>query len=259
MKRIITLLTDFGLEDHYVGTMKGVILSINPHAQIIDISHSVEPQNVSAAAFQIAACYTYFPEASVHCVVVDPTVGSPRNSIAVKTDAHYFVGPDNGVFSHVLKAEKNAEIRYVTNEKYFLKNISSTFHGRDIFAPVCAYLASENIFTSLGPLCTCPVILDIPEVEQKGSDVYGTIIHCDHFGNLITNIPFSFIKEDNQYSFRIQSRLIDGVFDHYASVEIGELLVLKGSSGYLEIASREASAQKKLNASCGDRVIMSVQ
>src|ERR1700736_6342698 len=189
--RIITLLTDFGTEDYFVGAMKGVILTRSPKSVLIDIAHGIPPQDVQAAAFTLSAAYSYFPTGSIHLAVVDPGVGSDRRPVLVEAGAHLFVGPDNGLFRLVLEQVPEARIRHLTNSAYFLPNPSSTFHGRDIFAPVAAALAEGVPPEDLGPTIQDPIRLESIRCESLADGTLtGRIIHIDHFGNCITNLPW---------------------------------------------------------------------
>lgn len=240
---IITLLTDFGLEDNFVGVMKGVILGINPVARIVDITHNVRPQDIMSAAFLLKGSYRFFPKGTIHLVVVDPGVGSKRKAIIVKTMDYYFVGPDNGVLSIALSEIE--KIINITNEKYFLKSVSNTFHGRDVFAPVAGYLSKGVQLERFGREVREYKKLDIPKVKAGK----GQIIYIDRFGNLVTNIP-------KGVSGKIQFKgiSIDKISSSYAEVEIGMPLAIFGSFGNLEISIREGSARDYFHAKIGDEV-----
>ena len=195
---VVTLLTDFGLNDEYVGIMKGVILSINPSVTIVDITHHVDPQDVFQAALIIQYAFRYFPEGTIHIVVVDPGVGSDRAIIALKRLGHVFLAPDNGVLTLMLDEAGNEQIVRVDNQRYFLESISRTFHGRDIFAPVGAYLSSGMDITSFGE--TIPqkdlvrVSVEKPYISKAG-ELVGTVMWIDRFGNMITNIESGAMNE----------------------------------------------------------------
>ena len=189
--RIITLLTDFGTEDYFVGAMKGVILTRNPAAVIVDITHSIPPQDVRAGAFTLSAVYDSFPAGSIHLAVVDPGVGSNRRPVIIEAAGHLFVGPDNGLFSMVLDRAPGAKVRHVTNTAYLLPDPSSTFHGRDIFAPVAAALAQGVCPGELGPVIQDPVRFGFVECESlMDGTMVGRVIHIDHFGNCVTNFAW---------------------------------------------------------------------
>jgi len=185
---LITLMTDFGTADGYVGAMKGVILDIAPDAQLVDISHEIAPQNVRQAAYVLYTAYSFFPLHTVHLVVVDPGVGSARRPIALRTPAGYFVGPDNGVLSYVMACEPVEAVVELSDPCYRLPQVSYTFHGRDIFAPAAAHLAAGVPITALGPPVCDPVAFPPPCLEVAPDSVTGEVLHADHFGNVITSI-----------------------------------------------------------------------
>lgn len=185
---LVTLTTDFGLTDGYVGTMKGVILSIAPDARLVDITHEVTPQDVRRAAFVLYSVYPFFPPHTVHLVVVDPGVGGPRRPIALRTPAGIFVGPDNGVFTYVLAREPIEELVELSDPRFRLPKISHTFHGRDVFAPAAAHLAAGTPLTALGPAISNPVTFPLPHLEITPGAITGEVLHADRFGNVITSI-----------------------------------------------------------------------
>lgn len=188
---IITLSTDFGTRDGFVGIMKGVILSIAPGSRIVDVGHWVKPQDVFEGQFLLQRSAPYFPRGTIHVAVIDPDVGTSRRSIIVETDIAMFVGPDNGLFTPWLKG---AKVYHLTEKKYFLDNPSATFHGRDVFAPVAAHLANGAPPSDMGPEISDPVRLEINKPKIKAGNIRGEIIHIDYFGNLITNIPASALE-----------------------------------------------------------------
>ncbi|MBF0100539.1 MAG: SAM-dependent chlorinase/fluorinase [Desulfobacterales bacterium] len=260
---IITLLTDFGLADAYVGVMKGVILTINPKARIVDISHQVKPQNILQASYILKTAYSYFPEQSIHVVVVDPGVGTDRSIIALKTNRHVFLAPDNGVLSMVMH-EAHPELAVnVTEKQYFLKTMSHTFHGRDIFAPVAAYLSTGIPIDVLGESIPCDNIKKLPQISchiAETGNIHGTIIHVDHFGNLITNIDYQalnyFGENKQQLQTHINGQCIKGISACYEQVPMHHPLVLIGSSGYLEISVHQGSAKQYFHAGIHDPVFI---
>lgn len=258
-QQTISLLTDFGTRDQYVGTLKGVIKSINPAADIIDICHGVASHDIRAAAFQLRVSYAFFPKGTVHCVVVDPGVGSSRSSIVIRKDGYFFVGPDNGVFTYLLDDPGKCQIRYIENNRFFLKRISTTFHGRDVFAPVSAYLCRKNIFRSVGPVCKEPVVFTKPRCERSETRIFGSIIYCDTFGNLITNIPVDWVSTDKDYRLKIKSHLITRFSTSYASGKKGQLMAIKGSSGFVEIACCQLSAKDFVKAGYGQTITVSIR
>lgn len=261
MVQIITLITDFGLEDEYVGVMKGVILSRAPDTTIIDLTHNIGPQDLYRAAHVIHGTYHYFPAGTIHLVVVDPGVGGSRKIILVQADHHFFLAPDNGVLS--LFFDESVKIREITNHSLFLSPLSHTFHGRDIFAPVGAALASGLSPDKIGPLCELSQVtrLQLPEVRIGKTEIKGQIISIDHFGNLITNIHRSMIPEKNRKN-SAGLRLTIGnqelqVVSSYSQMAQGESLALFGSRDYLEIAINKGNAAKELKKSVNEQIIVS--
>ncbi len=253
----ITLTTDFGLADGFVGTMKGVIYNINPDAVIIDISHQVGSQDVLAAAFLFAASYRYFPQGTVHVIVVDPGVGSQRRAVAVETEKYYFVAPDNGVLTLALKQEKIIRSIELTNPEYFLDQVSDTFHGRDIFAPAAAHLSLGVEIEKLGDEAGDLEEIHFPEPEVSQSGIKGHIIHIDKFGNLITDIRHEFFNSvilNRQFSIRVGGVKLERISRSYAEVSAGEPLAIFDSFGNLEIAVNYGSAAETLKARKGDAI-----
>jgi len=260
---IITLTTDFGLADGYVGTMKGIILGISPTATIVDISHEIAPQDVHEAAYTLYAAYSYFPQGSIHVVVVDPGVGSERRAIALRTPQATFVAPDNGVLSYVVAGERVEEIVHVTNPRYHLPPVSRTFHGRDIFAPIAAHLARGIPLAELGEPLTEIVAFPLPrpQVRPDGT-IVGQVIHIDRFGNLITSIMSKDLADHpllREGIIGIKGQSIRGTANNYAEGAPGKLLALIGSSDHLEIAVSGGSASQTLEAKVGDEVLLKVE
>ncbi|MFH1339524.1 MAG: SAM-dependent chlorinase/fluorinase [Candidatus Omnitrophota bacterium] len=259
---IITLLTDFGLCDNFAGVIKGVILGINAKADIVDISHSVKPGDIFQGAFLLESSYKYFPAGTIHLVIVDPGVGSKRHAIIAKTGRYYFVGPDNGVLSLALKAEgKAADIVSITNQEFFLKPVSSTFHGRDIFAPAAAYLSRGISITEFGTLQKSykslkfnrPRIISLPAGKGK-KILQGRIVYIDRFGNLITDIREElFRKFVGKGKFRIyfKNKVIDRVSKSYADAKKDKPLAIFGSFANLEISVSRGSARDYFRAKEG--------
>ncbi len=250
---VITLTTDFGLTDHFVGTMKGVILSVCPRAEMIDISHQVRTFDVAEAGFLIAQAWPYFPAGTVHIVVVDPGVGNSRRPILAEAGGHLFVAPDNGVLSMTLAAAEH-RVRSITAEKYFRRPVSRTFHGRDIFAPVGAHLASGVLPSRFGKRIDDFLRLASEEPVRTARRAWtGTILKIDRFGNLLTNFRSSDFAQIETQAFEIRAglRSITRLATSYAELNIGELCVIGGSSGYLEIAANQASAAKILGCGSG--------
>lgn len=255
---IITLTTDFGLTDGYVGTMKGVILGIEPTATIVDISHDIAPQDVREAAYTLYAAYPYFPQDTIHVVVVDPGVGSERRAIALRTPQATFVAPDNGVLSYVVAGERIEEMVNLINRRYHLPPVSRTFHGRDIFAPAAAHLARGIPLAELGDPLTEIVTFSLPrpQVRPDGA-IIGQVIHTDRFGNLITSIMSKDLADHpllRDGIINIKGQSIRGIANNYAEGPPGRLLALMGSSDHLEIAVSGGSASQTLRAKVGDEV-----
>ena len=240
--KIITLNTDFGLEDNFVGVMKGVILSINPDVRIVDINNYIPPQNILAADYSLNNSYKFFPKGTIHLVVVDPGVGSERSSILVATENYFFVGPDNGVFTSIYENNNSYQVYSLENRKYFLEHISSTFHGRDIFAPVAAHLSLGINPEVFGKELHKPFIMQIPKPKVNTGIILGEIIYVDRFGNLISNITSNLLNNNDKIV--INSEHIGRLSKSYSDVEIGKLVILKGSSGYIEVAINQGSALK---------------
>ena len=256
----ITLLTDFGTSDYFVGALKGVILSINPTIRIVDITHEIPPQDIESAAFTLLACYESFPVGTIHVAVIDPGVGSSRRAIAASAGGQFFVGPDNGLFSYVFEREPPKEIVRLTNEKYFRRPVSNTFHGRDIFAPVAAALSKGNRLDSFGPKISDPVILDsLNPTKLDNGSLEGKIIHVDHFGNCVTNFDKQTLNGIESPTLRVKRQRIDGVQQSYSEGKQNrKLFAIWGSAGFLEISARERSAAKLLNSKRGDKVVLEV-
>lgn len=254
---VVALLTDFGRRDSFVGTMKGVIYSINPKATIIDISHEVGPQNVDEAAFILWSVYCYFPKKTVFVVVIDPGVGSKRKILCVKTANYFFLAPDNGVLKYVLSENHSVKIVEVTNPKYWLPHVSSTFHGRDIFSPLAAHLSTGLPFTRLGKKISTKLPFEKFLVATNGpKKVKGKIIYIDHFGNLITNIYFKKISPLHLLGItvRLGKKMIKGITESYSLGNSQKLIALINSLNLLEIAVRNDSAAKLTRAKIGDTV-----
>lgn len=256
---IITMLTDFGTKDHYVSAMKGVILSINPKCLLIDISHEVRKQDVREGAFILGNAFSYFPKGTIHLAVIDPGVGSERKPILIRTENYFFIGPDNGLFTIAAMKDRVRKVIQLINKRYFLSNISSTFHGRDIFAPVAGYLSLGIKPDVFGKEIDKWVKLDFSEPNIKGDKLLGEIIHIDSFGNLISNIDHErFLKFINAHSFsiKVKNRKVSHIKHGYWEGRDKELIALFGSGGYLEIAVKDGNAKSILNAKKGDSIIV---
>ncbi len=247
--RIITLLTDFGFEDPYVGIMKGVILKLNPTVRLVDLTHSVEPGNIRQAACALRDSFHFFPESTIHVAVVDPGVGTRRRPILVQSRGHLFVGPDNGLFWPLLKDDPRALMVHLTKEMFFLPVISNTFHGRDIFAPVAGHLSLGADPLEMGDIIQNPVTLPDMEATQEGDALVGRISRVDHFGNVVTNVHRDELVRflgDRQAIIRVAGKTINGIAQTYADGPEGELLALFGSTGHLEIAVNSGRADRHL-------------
>ena len=254
---IITLMTDFGTSDHYVGVMKGVILNINPQAQIVDITHAIPPQDIYGAAFLIDSAHRYFPPGAIHVIVVDPGVGSERGAIVCQTETAYFVCPDNGILTHILRNEEHIHTVAVENAAYFLPQVSNTFHGRDIFAPVAAHLSRGIPIDKLGSPVARPVQLPIPKPQVTDKAIVGHIVWIDSFGNLVTDISpgiLESLEERNSVVICAGSARIDHLNRSYAESAVGEALAIVGSFNRLEISINQGNAAQVLDLKQGDTI-----
>ncbi|MFH1147394.1 MAG: SAM-dependent chlorinase/fluorinase [Pseudomonadota bacterium] len=256
---IITLLTDFGTQDIYAGVMKGVILSICPEARIVDITHDIPPQDIRTAAWQLCNSYRYFPEHTIHVAVVDPEVGTSRRPLLIRGGGYCFVGPDNGVFSLVCRSLKEYAAYSLNRKEFFLNEVTQTFHGRDIFAPVAAHVACGRLPEELGDPVTDNVILPMAQVLSDDLVLRGEVIYIDHFGNLITNISreeFSAFVRNQPFLIRIADAAIRSVYRTYAEAKPHDIVALFGSNDYLEIAENSGNAASALGVDKGTRVII---
>ncbi len=257
---IITLTTDFGLNDHFVGAIKGVLMEIAPGAQIVDISHAVQPFDILDGALTISQAYSYYPAGTVHMVVVDPGVGTARRPIILAGERHLFVAPDNGVLSLIYARETRITVRHVTAEHYFLQPRSNTFHGRDIFAPIAAYLAKGVDSERFGPAITDYVRFGMPRpkpVDER--TLRGVVLKIDRFGNLITNVtptdaPKLFETPPTAFKIAIGKGEVTRLCVNYAEGGPGEAFAILGSMGFLEIATNRGSAFQLLGAGKGSEV-----
>lgn len=252
--RRITLLTDFGTTDGYVAAMRGVIASLAPHTVVEDVSHDIAPGDVAAAAWALRNYWRLYPEGTVHVVVVDPGVGSERRALAALSERVYLVGPDNGVLTHALADVPGASIVSITNAAYMLHPVSQTFHGRDVFAPAAAHLATGGALELLGPAVQDPLLLPIPRPERDGGGIRGTIVHIDRFGNLISNVPRRWVEAG--FDVCIAGRRLGPVRTTYASAAAGELVAVIGSADLLEIAIGNGSAARALGVGPGAEVTL---
>ena len=253
---IITLTTDFGYSDPFVGIMKGAILCIAPDLQIIDLNHGIPAQDIRAAALNLAASVDYFPQGTIHVAVVDPGVGSERRPILIHSAGHYFVGPDNGLFSFAVKDNQSSLIVHLSNEAYFLQPKSRTFHGRDIFAPVAAHLARGVPATEFGSPSKDCVSLRWPVVERAGEFIVGEVLYIDRFGNLFTNIQERDLTGVAREKIRIHFKetKIQGLSQNYVGGNKHTYIALVNSWGLVEIASYNDNAASRSGAKIGDEV-----
>ncbi|HYW48228.1 MAG TPA: SAM-dependent chlorinase/fluorinase [Bryobacteraceae bacterium] len=253
LKPILTLTTDFGLSDHYVGAMKGVILSICPQVQIVDITHEVAPFEITEGAYLIAQAWRCFPRKTVHVVVVDPGVGTARRPILMETEGHYFVAPDNGVLSMIYSREKH-KIRLIEQTRYFRMPVSHTFHGRDIFAPVAAHICAGVTPARIGKPIQDYLRPAFERPLRSGKHTWnGRILKIDRFGNIVTNfhvIDFPDLERQD-FTMTIGLQEISVLARNYAECAPGELFVVSGSSGYLEVSMNQGSAARQIACETG--------
>ena len=267
MTRVITLTTDFGWVDGFVGPMKGVILRINPDVTLVDITHDIAPQKIEQGAFLFTESARYFPANTIHLVVIDPGVGSSRRPIALQVGETIFVAPDNGVLTlaidHFQSTLRDGQVRavHLNRPQYWLPRLSNTFHGRDLFAPVAAHLSLGVPLEQLGdpiqdwvrlPACASPF--------RAGDQLAGRVLHVDRFGNLITNIDAEMLAamDRSRINVRIAGRQVRGLKGTYADTPSGQLVALIGSSGHLEVALRDGSAATALGVRIGDEVFLTL-
>ncbi len=259
-KQVITLTTDFGLADHFVGVMKGVILNINPEVEIVDLSHQVNSYDIFDGAFTLAQSYRFFPSSTIHLVVVDPGVGTARRPILACTMNYKFVAPDNGVLSLIYEREDGLEVRHITASRYFLNPVSHTFHGRDVYAPVVGWLSKGVQVEQFGDAITDFAKFTPPKPRRVADTVIrGVTLKADHFGNIITNItpqdvPEIFAQDPAPFRIIINQQEITRLNLAYSMGKPSELFAILGSSGFLEICTNQGSAAKALNVSRGAEV-----
>jgi hypothetical protein len=254
---IVTLTTDFGTRDPYAGVMKAMVLTANPDARLVDITHEIPARDIVIAAFTLARAYEYFPAGTIHVAVVDPEVGEKRKSIAVLTQSYIFVGPDNGMFTMVLQREKPIGIREIRNPPFIAERISNTFHGRDVFAPCAGHLSAGRLFTDIGPELKQIRYLKYPKVEQNGNILAGEIVSVDSFGNMITNISehtFRSFVGRRRFEIYFATERFDAIRRHFSDVSPGTPLLLFGSSGHLEISMNSGNAEEYFMTSTGSAV-----
>lgn len=261
---VITLMTDFGIKDGTVGVMKGVIWGICPTAQISDLSHLIQAQNIQEAAFILARSIPYFPKGSVHVVVVDPGVGTARRPMAAQIGDWYYVGPDNGTITGLLEQAEQAGWRTdfveLDRKEYWLDNISSTFHGRDIFSPVAAHLANGVALENVGKVFSNPIRIEVSKPQKMDHGWHGEVNHIDHFGNVSTNIRVEHLGEKMPTKENILVRLngieINGLVNTFGERPVGEIIALIGSTGYLGISIVNGNAAEKLGVKTGDEIFL---
>ena len=260
MKRpLITLLTDFGVADHYVASMKGVILGICPDANLIDISHEVTPFSISEGAYTLARAWQCFPKGTTHLAVVDPGVGSARRPILAEVAGHRFVAPDNGLLSMILHANPGAKVRDIAASRYFLEPVSNTFHGRDIFAPVAAHLAKGQAAAKLGKPITDPILADFTKPTQSSPGRWtGHVLKIDRFGNIVTNLDWATFRKiaKSRFKLNLGRRTVTHYYPTYAAAPAGQLFAINGSSGYLEVSLHQASAAMATTAKPGAAIAL---
>jgi S-adenosylmethionine hydrolase len=259
---IITLTTDYGTNDHLVGTLKGVILKINPEARIVDINHNVVPYDVLDGALSIAAAYSYFPPRTIHVVIVDPGVGTQRRPLLVSGAQHYFVAPDNGVLSLVYEQESSLAVRHITAEHYFLNPISNTFHGRDVFAPAAAWLSKNWQTPSFGEEISDFVRFSLPKTKASDHAIKGVVLRVDHFGNLMTNLTVEDLPPAmvaaGKLKLLVGSKEIHRLAQTYTQGAPDEPFAILGSSGFLEISVNKGNAARLLGVQRGAEVTLSL-
>lgn len=263
MSHLITLTTDFGTRDGFVGIMKGVMLRINPDVRLVDITHDIAPQNIEQAAWVLASAVPYFPPETIHLVIVDPGVGSARRAIAAQSGDTFFVGPDNGIFSSVLPPasfvfppSSPVTVVHLTNRAYWLPRVSTTFHGRDIFAPVAAHLSLGVPLAALGTPIADWVQLPLERATRRGDHITGRVVYIDRFGNAITNIGEEMLEGLDRARLVVQvgAHALRGIHATYADASPNDALALVSSTWRVEIAVREGNAAQTLGIRIGDAV-----
>lgn len=261
MPRFITLTTDFGVSDYYVGAIKGVIYNINPAATVVDISHSVQSYDLLDGAMTIAQAYSFWPKDTIHVVVVDPGVGTSRRPILVNAGTHYFVAPDNGVLSLVYDREERITVRHITASHYFLQPVSQTFHGRDIFAPVAAWLSKGVEPLKFGEGIDDYLRFAAPRAKAgESGDVRGIVLKVDKFGSLITNLTPADVAGifGGQFEIKVGNATVTKLLSNYAEGAKGEVFAIIGSGGFLEISVNRGSAAQAAGANKGSEVVVKV-
>jgi S-adenosylmethionine hydrolase len=262
---LITLLTDFGERDCFVASMKGVILSINPVATIVDLSHQIAPHQIHEAGYFLKSCFRYFPEGTIHVAVVDPGVGTARRPALVSTTRGFFIGPDNGLFSEIYEEEAAAEVRRIDNRQYRLNTAGSTFDGRDVFAPAAAWLSRGVPKEMFGPVIHDPVRRFLVGLAWQDESLIGRIVSVDRFGNLISNLrredvdAAKFRAQQSAVLIHVGACTIEGMVANYSEGSPDEPRALFNSDGYLEVFLREGSAAERLNCRTGEQVMLTAR
>ena len=260
---LVTLLTDFGPHDYFVPSMKGVMLGINSQARVVDLSHNIAPHNIEQAAFFLKSCYRYFPDGTVHVVVVDPGVGSDRRALLVSTSRYFFLAPDNGVLSYILEEELSVEVRSIENKQYRLDSEGATFDGRDLFSPAAAWLTKGQTPGSYGPLVYNYVTLPTTDAKMEKGKLMGKVMYIDHFGNLISNITptdletFRSVTKEEAQAIQIGDITIKGIKTHYAEGALGLPEALINSNGHLEIFIKQGNAADRCQGQVGQHIEVS--
>ena len=257
---IITLTTDYGTNDHLVGTLKGVILKIVPDTTIVDITHNVTPYDLLDGALAIGSAYSYFPARTIHVVVVDPGVGTERRPLLVTGENQYFVAPDNGVLSLVFEREENVLVRHANVEHYYLEPVSKTFHGRDVFAPVAAWLAKGSQASAMGDEITDYKKFAMPKPKPADGLLKGVVLRVDSFGNIITNFRAEDLPavalENGAAQFQVGNQVVSKLVDTFAKGAPGEAFAYIGSNGFVEIGINRGNASKSLGIGRGVQVTL---
>jgi len=257
---LVTLLTDFGERDYFVPSMKGVMLGINPQVRIVDLSHGISPHNVEQAAFVLSSCYQFFPDGTIHVIVVDPGVGSARRALLVSTSRHFFLAPDNGVVSHVLREETGVEVRAIENKQYRLDSAGATFEGRDVFAPCASWLSKGQPPGSFGRLIYDHVMLPDQPPKMEHDMLVGRLVYIDQFGNGISNITkpdlekFRTVTKRNPAGIRVGDQLMKQIKTYYGEGALGVPDVLFNSNGYLEVFVKQGNAADRCGLQVGQHI-----
>ncbi|MCA9773841.1 MAG: SAM-dependent chlorinase/fluorinase [Myxococcales bacterium] len=254
--RPIGLLTDFGTRSPYVAAMKGVIAGIAPEASIHDLSHAIEPGNIREAALALEAIVPYWPPRAIHVCVIDPGVGSARRGVVVESRVGVFVGPDNGLFSTVYAADPDARVHALVERRYFRDVISSTFHGRDVFSPVAAHVALGVDPSEFGPAVDDPQRIAFSAPRREGDRIVGEVALVDHYGNLISNVPAEMLGGSRDWSVTVGGERVQRIGDHYAEVEVGDLISHVGSTGRVELSENMGNAARRLGVGVGARFVL---